>query len=183
MIRALFHRLRSVPILCRLAGDQCGQSLTEFALVAPILFVILFGVIDFGKAMNYWNDETQLAAMGARMAAVSGGNVSPGGTCADGSPAPAALDAYIQCQADTKELRSGSTFVTKAVVSITFPNNGQQGVGCPVRVTVSSTYTWLPVLNLHLMGINLNLGSTPMVQSSTQRLERAWNTSAPPCSA
>jgi Flp pilus assembly protein TadG len=165
----LLYRLGSAPILRRLVGDQRGQSLTEFALVAPLLFLLLFGIIDFGKAMNYWNDETQLAAMGARFAAVSGGNNAPG-NCPDGST-PATLAAYIQCNADTGELRNGSTFVSKAAVTITFPT-GNQGIGCPVQVRVSTNYNWLPILGL---------GSSPMVQTSTQRLEQAWSAGATGC--
>src|SRR5437763_12245520 len=58
--------------------DQRGTALVEFALIAPLLFLLLFGIIDFGRALNYYNQVTQLAAQGARAAAV---NRNP-----DGSP-------------------------------------------------------------------------------------------------
>jgi Flp pilus assembly protein TadG len=172
----LLYRLGSTPLVRRLVGDQRGQSLTEFALVAPLLFVVLFGVIDFGKAFNYWNDETQLAAVGARLAVVSGGNTSPGGTCTDGSTAPADLASYIQCLSDTRELRNGSSNVTKAKVCITFPD-GNAGRGDPVRVTVSTNYNWLPILSSSSGGGLFTLpglGPKLMAGSATMRLERAW---------
>ena len=50
----------------------------EFALIAPLLFLLLFGIIDFGRALDYYNQVTQLAGQGARAAAV---NRNP-----DGSP-------------------------------------------------------------------------------------------------
>ena len=55
------------------AGDERGAALVEFALVVPILLVLLMAMLDFGKAFNYWIDETQLASSGARWAVVNTG--------------------------------------------------------------------------------------------------------------
>ena len=33
--------------------DERGTALVEFALIAPLLFLLLFGIIDFGRALNY----------------------------------------------------------------------------------------------------------------------------------
>jgi len=57
-------------------SEQKGTALVEFALILPILLLILFGLLDFAKAFNYWNDQTHLAAEGARWAVV---NSNPGG--------------------------------------------------------------------------------------------------------
>jgi Flp pilus assembly protein TadG len=115
----------------RLVSDQRGTSLVEFALILPVLALILFGLLDFAKAFNYWNDQTHLAAEGARFAVV---NSNPGGS--------QTLQQYLQQQADTSELRG------LAVVCIAFPNNPDTGtsgqVGDPVQVTVKSRYTWIP---------------------------------------
>jgi Flp pilus assembly protein TadG len=51
-------------------GPEDGQALVEFALVLPIIVVILFGIVAFGVALNDWIDETQLASEAARFAAV-----------------------------------------------------------------------------------------------------------------
>ena len=59
----------------RLRHDESGVAITEFALVLPLLLLLLLGMIDFGKAINYWIDETHLANEGARWAAV---NKNPG---------------------------------------------------------------------------------------------------------
>ena len=50
---------------------QEGVALIEFALVLPLLLLLVLGVIDFGKAFNYKNDETHLANQAARYAAVN----------------------------------------------------------------------------------------------------------------
>ena len=52
-------------------SNESGQALPEFALVLPLLLVLLFGMLDFGKAFNYWIDTTQITSEGARYAAVN----------------------------------------------------------------------------------------------------------------
>src|SRR5262245_66665975 len=81
-----FERLRE-------AASERGQAMVEFALVAPLLFVLLFGMLDFGKAFNYWNVEQQMANEGARMAAVNATGTCPGASTAT------TLPNYIRCQA------------------------------------------------------------------------------------
>lgn len=45
---------------------QRGQSLTEFALVAPLLFALVFGVFDLGRGMSANVTVTNSAREGAR---------------------------------------------------------------------------------------------------------------------
>jgi hypothetical protein len=142
------------------AGEESGVAIIEFALVVPILLVILLGVLDFGKAFNYWIDETHLASSGARLAIV---NASPG-TCPGGGTATN-LQHYIQCQADTRELRNGGASTDGAQVCISFPS-GTHLVGDPVRVTVSADYSWLP-----LIGDKIDRASANIVGEATMRLE------------
>ena len=44
--------------------------LLEFALVAPLLFALIFGIVDFGFAYNDWISVRQGSREGARMAVV-----------------------------------------------------------------------------------------------------------------
>jgi Flp pilus assembly protein TadG len=133
--------------------DQKGTSLVEFALILPVLALILFGLLDFAKAFNYWNDQTHLAAEGARWAVVNS------------NPGSGTLQQYLQQQADTSELRG------LAVVCVAFPTNPDTGtsghVGDPVTVTVKSRYTWLPF-------VSSRAGMSPTITitgSATMRLE------------
>jgi len=50
--------------------NQQGQSMTEFALVLPILVVLLFGVIQFGIVFNNYITVTDAVRAGARKGAV-----------------------------------------------------------------------------------------------------------------
>ncbi len=45
--------------------------MVEFAIIAPLLFLLLFGVIDFGWLLNQQQDVRYGAREGARIAAVS----------------------------------------------------------------------------------------------------------------
>ena len=47
-----------------------GQALVEFVVILPVFLLIAFGVIEFGKAFNYWINTTHLASEGARYASV-----------------------------------------------------------------------------------------------------------------
>jgi Flp pilus assembly protein TadG len=137
------------------AADDRGASLVEFALVLPVLALMLFGMLDFGKAFNYWIDGTHLAHEGARWAVV---NKNPGaGT----------LQQYIQQQADTGELRNGGTSaVPNALeVCITFPS-GTSNVGDPVQVSTSVDYRWLGFL-----AGRTGVTQTTISSTSTMRLE------------
>lgn len=147
------------------ASDERGAAIVEFALVLPILLILLFGMLDFGKAFNYWIDETHLANEGARWAVV---NNNPGG---------GTLQQYIQQQADTPELRNGGASVSAPlVICISFPN-GSSNVGDPVHVTASATYNWLPFL-----GSRLGITQTTITGSATMRLEAAPTNYAAGCS-
>jgi Flp pilus assembly protein TadG len=137
----------------RLSTEQKGTSLVEFALILPVLALILFGLLDFAKAFNYWNDQTHLAAEGARWAVVNS------------NPGSGTLQQYLQQQADTSELRGLAT------VCVSFPNNPDTGtsgqVGDPVMVTVRSRYTWIP-----FVASKASLSpSTTITGTATMRLE------------
>lgn len=148
-------------------GDsEAGVALVEFALVLPLLLILVFAMLDFGKAFNYWIDQTHLANEGARWAAV---NKNPGG---------GSLQQYVRSQANTPELRDGGTASVAGPIQIciTFPNGTSQ-VGDPVRVTASTTYNWLPFL-----GSRLGIAQTTMTASATMRLEAAPSVYGAGCS-
>jgi len=48
-----------------------GQSLVELALVIPVFFILVFGIIDFGLGLKAWITITNSAREAARYAAVT----------------------------------------------------------------------------------------------------------------
>jgi Flp pilus assembly protein TadG len=145
----LSHRLR--------LRDDSGAALVEFALILPVFALMLFGALDLGKAYNYWIDETQLAHEGARYAAV---NKNP-------DPTAPNLVAAIRNQADTTELRDGSTSSVPNALSVCVYLPDGPAVGNRVRVEVTSTYQFMSFVSA-----KLNVLQKSVVADSTMRLER-----------
>jgi Flp pilus assembly protein TadG len=143
-----------------------GQALTEFAVVLPVLMLVIVGILTFGRYENYANQETQLASEGGRWASV---NVNPSTS--------QTLQAYIQSQT-TGELLNGSSDVTSPVeVFIYYPSGSSNTVGNSVRVCVTATVRLLPMLG--------SVSSATIAEVATMRIEQAatnWSTSNNPSS-
>lgn len=54
----------------RMWRNERGQALAEFALVMPILFLLIAGIIEFGRAWNIKQAVTDAAREGARYTVV-----------------------------------------------------------------------------------------------------------------
>jgi Flp pilus assembly protein TadG len=63
------------PKIRRRTGSR-GASAVEFALILPILILLLFGIIEFGRGYNARNTITHAAREGARAAAVDDGSLA-----------------------------------------------------------------------------------------------------------
>ena len=134
--------------------SESGQAAVEFALVLPLLLVVLLGVVDFGFAFTYWNDTQHLATTAARYAAV-GRSPSAGMT----------LQAAVRQQADTNALRQGGTrqIPNQLTVCLHYPNGLVKGE--PVEVKVYTRYVWMP---LPYVG---QIAATRIGGKATMRLE------------
>lgn len=75
----MIDRLRT-----RIAGRQrsSGQALVEFALVSPLLFVLVLGTIEAGRFLLYYEVMNNATREGARYAIVHGND----STCPSGPP-------------------------------------------------------------------------------------------------
>jgi Flp pilus assembly protein TadG len=58
------------------AGRDRGAAAVEFALLLPVLLLLVFGLIDFGRALNAQITLTQAAREGARLAALGQSGVA-----------------------------------------------------------------------------------------------------------
>jgi Flp pilus assembly protein TadG len=133
--------------------DDSGVVAIEFALVLPFILIFLFLITDFGRFFNYVNDANQLAADGARMAAV---NTYPGA-------------AELRSRADTSELRnaSGGAHLPDGLsICVDFPA-GTSNVGDPVRVRTTGTFKLVPFL-----GDRIPVDTVQIHGEATMRLER-----------
>jgi Flp pilus assembly protein TadG len=153
-----------------LLHSEDGQGLVELALALPVLLIVVIGIVDFGRAVNYWNDENHIANLGARYAAVG----STGGVCnnTDYSQAGHTLHDYLVCEAtlDSTALANGSSGTgpqgpLNVCISAPTPSFGSQ-----VTVKVSTSYTWLPLPKV--LGGSSTFAATSLAGTATMRLEQ-----------
>ena len=114
----------------RRADRSRGQSLVEFALILPIFFVVVFGLIDGARLVFAYNTVAQAARDAARTAAVEAPFVGS-------SPCTAPT-----CPGSTTAYRSDvSLAANKASVIIgQIPNDSSHmAVGCSVVATTNTT--------------------------------------------
>ena len=159
-LRARRHAVR------RTLRDQRGVVTIEFALLLPAILAVVFLIIDLGRVFNYMNDANQIAAAGARYAAV------------DNNPGGGTLQAYLQDQADTDELKDGGTdnVVDAIDVCIDFPNSSSS-VGEPVRVKAETDFK-IGHFITQFIGKEVTI---PIVGEATMRIERPPTTYSADC--
>ena len=136
----------------RLRNDS-GQAAVEFALVLPLLLAVVFLITGFARVFNEYNDLNQMAADGARFAAV--GNF-PG--------APALL-------------HNADTALSKAAIIAGPTYSGASGSTCAVGQTVTVTATADLRLIPFLTFINNVVPAKPTLQGKAEmRVERCPTT-------
>ena len=92
--KGLFHGKGRRGGLWDLAIADWGAELFEFALVVPLFFMLLLGIVWLGRAYNVYETITRAAREGARYAvlpsSVASGDTyadAPSGSCATGTSA------------------------------------------------------------------------------------------------
>lgn len=60
----------------RVYGNQRGSTVAEFAIVAGLFFMIIFGIIEFGRLLYTHNALTDATRRGARYAVLHAENVT-----------------------------------------------------------------------------------------------------------
>jgi len=151
-----------------LLHNERGTALVEFALIAPLLFLLLFGVIEFGRVLNYYNDLTQLSGQGARAAVVSR---NPDGSAVGTANADCPANSQtIQCQlAKTYptdgELKKGISVCLGTMAAdgtITAPVS-PPAVGAPITIRTKFTYSFIANI--------FGFGSITLTSTQTERNE------------
>ena len=130
-----------VSYIKKRANRENGQSLVEFALLLPLLVVILFGIMEFGQLWMTMNVLTGAAREGARVAAV---------TAPDANQVRNAVQSVL----------NGAN-INNASISVSGPDAANQ-----VTVTVQINYT-VTTANI-IPGFN---GTFQLTRNSTMRWE------------
>jgi Flp pilus assembly protein TadG len=142
-----------------------GATLVEFALLIPLLFALVFGIIDFGRALYSYHFVSDAAREASRWASVRGS------TCSDYSQACPAGSSDVSDYVVSIAPTGIDTSSSRLTVTTGWPphaNNPPICVttnnhpGCPVHVQV--TYQFKFVLPfLPPSGINMTSTSEMIV--------------------
>ena len=123
-------------------GNQRGQTMTEVALVMPILLFLLLGIIQFGIVFNNYVTLTDAVRAGARKGAVARRLTNPAGA--------------VQTQ-----VRNSATDLKQSDLSVTVTSTFAHGSD----VTVTATYPY----SISLLGLVVKSGS--LHSTTTERVE------------
>ena len=108
----------------RIVKSETGQAMVEFALVAPLLLMMVIGVFEFGRAWNVYQVITEAARAGARAAVVANAGVTQD-----------SVRATIQ-----HELGRAGLDTSRADISLT---GWRAGTGTPASVTIQYVYRFV----------------------------------------
>lgn len=131
-------------------GRDSGQSMVEFAVLAPIFFLLLLGTIDLGRAVYIYNSISDAAREGAR-AAIPFDTPLPTNAQVVGAVQSKLGGGFTL----TTDPCSGQPVTASCPATPTTPNTGfvwySSGIGTPGRgnVTVKISFLfqpWIPVI-------------------------------------
>jgi Flp pilus assembly protein TadG len=142
------------------SSRQRGAALVEFAIVAPLLILLLFGIVEFGWVLAQFNEVRHAAQEGARWGAVSRPDIDGGG---------AGSSDLVARACNAANLPSGSTLSVTAAT-------GGGAKGDTATVTVTANIASLTGLNFITVFLPPSLSNT-----ATFRLEQtaAWSAVGP----
>jgi Flp pilus assembly protein TadG len=140
----------------RFARREHGATLVEFAILAPLLILLLFGIIDFGWAMGNYNDVRHGAREAARLAAVNAG---------DGPT-------MVTMTCNAMDMASGAT--------VTFTDGATGAVGEQAVVSVTAPLSSISGLNLISVFLPPDLTSTVRIRLEQESAAWGdWNDTCP----
>jgi Flp pilus assembly protein TadG len=122
-------------------GRRSAAATVEFAVVAPVLFAVVLGVIEFGRAMMVMELLNNAARTGARAGVLAGSSDSDVQTAVDGVMTGTGVSGYHYTVKVNGNTANANTATTGDSISVT------------VYVSADSV-SWLPVSKF-LGGSNL----------------------------
>ncbi len=114
-----------------------GQALIEFALTIPVVFMVLFGIIDFGRALYAYDLVTNAARLGTRYAIVHGTSCTPSPCTATSGD----IQTYVQSM--VTGIDASSVTVVATWPAATGCAGGTATPLCPVLVKVTYSFKFL----------------------------------------
>ena len=141
---------------------QQGATVVEFALVLPVLLLLVFGIAQFGWLMNNYIVLTNAAAAGARLLASERGYSTP---YTDTKTAVLAATSALN-NTPTITMTVGTTTCTSDATCITALGTSSQPPTSGTRATVSLSYTFVPPFKGSLYNLKAMMPSTLSANTS-----------------
>lgn len=141
------QKVEKIYRLCR--RNRRGAAVVEFAFVAPVFFLFVFGMIEYGRMVMVQQVLTNASREGARIGVLDGSTTSD---------VTSAVNTYLS-----------NSSITGSTVTVSPSPPSSAGYGQPVTVTVSVPFdqvSWLPT-PMFLGGKTLT-SSTVMRRESVQ---------------
>jgi Flp pilus assembly protein TadG len=138
-----------IPVISEpnIKNREDGQAMVEFAIIVPLLLMLVLGIIQFGILFNHYLTLTDAVRVGARQAAVSRTLANPAGSAED------------RVRSAASGSLSDATDTTVLVVTVT--STFAQGSD----VTVKATYPY----SINIFGVPVKAGS--LTSETTERVE------------
>lgn len=142
---------------------RSGQALTEFALVLPIMIILLLIAVDFGRLFFSYIEINNASREAASFA---------GANLWSGTPPSTAAITAVAAQETNVQSQGGESALTVTVICFnpTSPNTpidcaangpGGAGIGNQVRVTATESFSFLtPLISDFFGGFSLSASST-----------------------
>jgi Flp pilus assembly protein TadG len=121
---------------------ESGSTMVESAFVVVVLLTMMFGIVDFGRALYTYHFVADQARQATRWASVRGKGTSlPGGT-ADGDDVQAFVQSVSGMGLDPTKITATTSWVAppSGVPSCTQPND--KVPGCVVQVEVDYAFSF-----------------------------------------
>lgn len=157
-----------------LRSSRRGQALVEFALILPVLIVMMMGVVDLGRGIYAYNAISNAAREGGRTAIVNQDLADiRSRAAAQATALGIPSSAPTSCTSGVPGGPSG-VCVSFVMPDLTTDCSATLAVGCQAVVTVKYTFTPItPVIG------NL-IGSVAMTSTTKQVIESVCTTSGCP---
>jgi hypothetical protein len=143
-----------------------GQAMVEFALVAPMFFLVLFGIIEAGRFIFYYETLNNATREGARYAIVNGANTIG---CPTGPPAPGSTPCDVAGDDVRARVRNAAFGVLDPITVDPVwlrPDGSLGNNGRGETVTVSATFTYRPLVPIvPLPPITINAESSLVINN------------------
>jgi hypothetical protein len=122
--------------MLKLSRADRGQSLAEFAIVVPILLILVFGIIDFGLGLRAYISVSSATREGARYATVG----NPAGTFSSGGAGECNGTVATTVVGKTCNTLKGLDLGNIQDVSVTYPNGKAPGQSVIVEMDYEYEY-------------------------------------------